>query len=109
MALAFGEMAVQDRDRVLRFGETAFEPLDRLRRERNFRDEHNRAMAARERRVNRLQINFGLAAAGHAVQQNRARILRRIERFRDLLEGENLLLIQLKIRGSNKLLVAVWR
>jgi len=30
---AFGEMAVQDRDRVLRFGEATFETLDRLRRE----------------------------------------------------------------------------
>src|SRR6266446_8472065 len=100
-------MAVQDRDRVLRFGEATFETLDRLRRERNFRDEHNRAATARERRGNCLQINFGLAAAGHAVQQNRARTLRRMERFRDLLQGKDLLFIQLKIRCGDKLLIAV--
>ena len=54
-----------------------------------------------------MQINLGLAAAGHAVQQNRARTPWRIERFRDLLQGKDLLFIQLKIRRGDKLLIAV--
>ena len=42
-------MAVQDRDVVLRFGEAALETLDRLRRERDFGDEHDRGAPALER------------------------------------------------------------
>ena len=47
-------MAVQYRDRVLRFGEAAFETLNRLRRERDFRDQNNRGASAVERGANRL-------------------------------------------------------
>ena len=44
-------MAVQDGDERLQFAgtEPCFESLDRLRRERNFRHEHNRALALFER------------------------------------------------------------
>ena len=62
MALAFGKMAVQDRDRVLRFGEAAFETLNRLRRQRNFRNENNGGASALERGADGLQINFRFAA-----------------------------------------------
>ena len=69
--LAFRQMAVQDRDHVRLRGEAALEALDGLRRERDFRDEHDRRLAARERGADRLQIDFRFAAAGHAVEQNR--------------------------------------
>ena len=70
-------MAVQDRDHVRLSGEAALETLDRLRRERNFRDENDRGLAAREGGADRLQINLRLAAAGDAVKQDR-RMRRRI-------------------------------
>ena len=49
--LAFRQMAVQDRDAVLDFGETALETLDRLRRQRNFRHEHDRSFSSRQRNL----------------------------------------------------------
>ena len=45
---------MQHRDRVLRFGETAFEALNRLRRQRNFRYENDRGACAVERGPDRL-------------------------------------------------------
>ena len=43
------------------------------------------AFAALERNADCLQINFGFAAAGHAVKQNRFRVFRGGKRVRDLL------------------------
>ena len=86
--LAFGQMAVQNRDRVLRFGKTALESLHGLRRERNFRNEHDGGFPARQGRADRLQINFRLSAPGHAMQQNRLRIFRRRQRFFDRAQGQ---------------------
>src|SRR5207248_10791484 len=80
-------MTVQHGNRILRFGKTAFETLYRLRRERNFRNQHDRGVPAIERRPNGLQINFSLAGPGHAVEQNRAPVFRRLERRGDFLEG----------------------
>ena len=68
-------------------GEAAFETLDRLRGERNFRDEDDRGLAAREGGADRLQINFRFAAAGHAVEENRRMRLRIFERGFDQLAG----------------------
>src|ERR1039458_1633280 len=67
-------MAVQDGDERLQFAgtEPCFESLDRLRRERNFRHEHNRALALFERVRDGLQVNFGFAGTGDAVQKERA-------------------------------------
>ena len=76
--LAFRQMAVQDGDVVRLLGEAALETLDGLRRERDFRNEHDRRLAARERGADRLQINFRFAAAGHAVEQNRRGAFRRL-------------------------------
>ena len=105
--LAFGQMAVQDRDHLLRFGEAALESLDRLRRERNFRDEHDGRFSAREGRTDRLQINLRLAAAGHAVEQNRLRVFRRGQRFLDRAQGSRLLQIQGEIGRRDELLIRV--
>ena len=44
-----------------------------LRRQVDLRHEHERLPAAREHRVGRAQVDLGLAAAGDAVQQDRAR------------------------------------
>ena len=74
---------MQDCDHVLRFRETAFETLDRLRRERNFRDEHDGSLAPRQRELDRLQINFRFSAPGHAVQQESVSHFRRGQRFLD--------------------------
>ena len=84
--LAFGQMAVQHRDCVLRFGETALEAFDRLRRERNLRNENDCCASAVERGADRLQVNFRFASASDAVEQNRARVLGRVEGLEDFLQ-----------------------
>src|SRR5438128_1882895 len=68
VALAFGQMAVQNGNYFVHFGKPALESLHRLGRERNFRDENNRAFIALERSPNRLQIDFGFAAASNAME-----------------------------------------
>src|SRR5439155_8946973 len=72
--LAGGQMAVQHRDeRLQRAGtEAALEPFDRLRRERDFRHEHDGAFSLPQAMGDGLQINFGLAAARDAVKQEGA-------------------------------------
>ena len=74
VAFAGGQMAVQHGDeRLQRAGaEARLEPLDGLRRERDFRHEHDGALALFERVGDGLQINLGLAAAGDAVQEKGA-------------------------------------
>ncbi len=64
-------MAVQDGDERLQFAgtEPCFESLDRLRRERNFRHEHNRALALFERVGKGLEVDLRLAGAGDAVEK----------------------------------------
>ena len=57
---------MEDRHRV---AEAGAEATDRLRRERDLGDEHDRAEAALERRRARLQVDLGLAAAGRAGEQ----------------------------------------
>ena len=49
--------------------EAAPEALDQLRRQGDFRHEHQRLAAARDGRGDDAQVDLGLAAAGHAVQQ----------------------------------------
>ena len=65
------KMRMQNRHERLQFAgtEPRLEPLDRLRRQRNFRHEHNRAFALLQRVREGLQINFRFAGAGDAVQQ----------------------------------------
>src|SRR4029450_1822354 len=101
-------MAVQYRNRILFFGEAAFETLDRLGCKRNLRDQHNRSAPAAERGANRLQINFRLAGAAPAGQQDRTRVFRRLERLRDLLQCDGLFLVQNEIRSCDELLIGMW-
>jgi hypothetical protein len=49
--------------------ETRGEAPNGLRSQRNFGDEHNRLPALPQNFCHREQIDFGLAAAGDAVQQ----------------------------------------
>ena len=49
--------------------EPRLESLDGLRRERNFRHEHDRALALFQRVREGLEIDFRLAAAGDAMEQ----------------------------------------
>ena len=86
-------MTVQHGDRVLHVGKPAFEALDSLRREGNFRDENDRSAPAIERSLDRLQINFRFAGTRNAVEQNRTRVLGRMERLRDFIQGARLLLV----------------
>ena len=71
MPLAGGQMAVQHRhQRLQRAGaEPRLEALDGLRRERNFRHEHDRAFALLQGVGDGLQIDLRLAAAGDAVEE----------------------------------------
>ena len=61
---ARAQMRMQHRDERLQFAgaEPRLEPLHRLRRQRNFRHQHNRAFALLQRVREGLQINFRLAA-----------------------------------------------
>ena len=43
-----------------------------LRRERDLRHHHERLAATRQHAIDELQIDLGLAAAGHAVEQERS-------------------------------------
>ena len=65
-ALRVGEARVQDGDPV---AEAGLEATQRLGRQRDLRDEHDRALAALERGSARLQVDLGLAAAGRAGEQ----------------------------------------
>ena len=60
-------MAMQHRDGI----ESATEPPDCLRREADFGHQHDRLPAVAHHFANRLNVNLGLPAAGHAVQQKR--------------------------------------
>ena len=59
--LGIAERRVQDRDAL---AEAGAHPPDRLRRERDLRDEDDRAEPALERGGARLQVDLGLAGAG---------------------------------------------
>ncbi|MNM78511.1 hypothetical protein D3C81_904170 [compost metagenome] len=48
---------------------SAFEPLNHLRCKGNLRHKNNRLPSLRNTSLDRLQIHFRLAAAGHPVQQ----------------------------------------
>ena len=82
VALAGRQMAVQHRhQRLERAGtEPRLEPLDRLRRQRNLRHQHDAALALLQRVGEACKIHLGLAAAGHPVQQERPRRAGRGER-----------------------------
>ena len=107
VSLAFRQVAVQDRDHVGLGGEPALETLDRLRGERNFRDEDDGGLAAREGGADGLQINFRFPAAGHAVKQNGRMRFRSFERVFDQLERGDLLFVHREVGVGDELLRAV--
>jgi len=77
-AFAFGQPAMHRHDGALRQrGETRAESGFELRREIDFRDEHERLrIGARTEQMGQcVEINLGFAAAGHAVQQERGETL----------------------------------
>ena len=59
----------------MQHGERRIEPRgeapDELRRERDLGDQHQRLLAAAHHLGDGAQVHLGLAAAGHAVQQER--------------------------------------
>ena len=78
-ALGVGERGMQHRDR---HGETFAEARHELRREPDFRHQHQRAPAAAQRVLHRVQIDLGLAAAGDAIQQEGREASRAPHRWR---------------------------
>ena len=107
VALPFREMAVQDCDEVLRFGEPAFETLDRLRSERNLGNEHDCRLPLGNGRPDGLKINLRFSTPGHSMKQNWLRSHGRGKRLLDRLQRDGLLLIEDQIRGGNELFLGV--
>jgi len=72
--LTRAQMRMQHRHQRLQFSraEPRLEPLDGLRRQGNFWHEDDRALALFQRVGDRLEINFRLAGAGDAIQEERA-------------------------------------
>ena len=71
VTLAGGEVAVQDGDEGFEFAgaEAGFETLDGLGREGDFGNKDDRAFAGFQRVRDGLEVDFGFAAAGHAVEE----------------------------------------
>jgi hypothetical protein len=65
-AFGIGERGMKHRDRN---GETFAKAADELRREPDLRDQDQRAPVATQGALHRVQIDFGLAAAGDAIQK----------------------------------------
>ena len=100
VALAVGEGRVEDRDAVAEAGPEAG---DRLRREADLGDEDDRPAPSGQRRLDRGEVDLGLAGAGDAVQELLARGARRaVERGDDLLDGGPLLGEQLRTAGRRR-------
>jgi hypothetical protein len=66
-AILFAQAAVQGGEAVS--GKAAAKMLLELRRQGDFRNQHQRLLPLRQDSVDQAQIQFGLAAAGHPVQQ----------------------------------------
>ena len=71
MPLSGTQMRMQDGDKRLQFSRTEprLEPLHRLRRQRNFRHEHDRALTLLQRVRDGLQIHLRLARTRDAMQK----------------------------------------
>ena len=85
---AVAQVRVQHRQRRV---EARAKACDQLRRERDLGHEHQRLLAARDDGGDRAQIDLGLAAAGHAIQQMRREAA---ERAADPLHGLALRIVQ---------------
>ena len=82
MALGVAQVAVQHGHVV----EPRAEPVDRLRREADLRHQHDRLAAEVDHLLDRLDVDLGLAAAGHAVDQQRL-VVPTVERLEDRVES----------------------
>ena len=89
-ALRVGQRGVEHRDPI---PEARAESSDRLRCERDLRDEHDHPALARERSGGGLDVHLGLPAPGRPVQQHVSAV--RIERSDDPLDARALLRSQL--------------
>ena len=71
VSLTAAQMRMQHGDERLQFPRTKsrLESLHRLRRERDFRHEHNRALPLLQRVRDGLEINFCFARAGDTVEE----------------------------------------
>ena len=65
------EPGMDERDAGVEVGP---QPVDEREGQRDLRHEHERRPSGFERRGDRLDVDRGLAAAGHAVEQERARV-----------------------------------
>ena len=70
VALALRQLRM---DKSHRPGETTQEPMDRLRREGDLRDQDNRLLPASDGFLRRAQINLRFARAGHALEEKRGK------------------------------------
>ena len=101
VALAVGKVAVQDGDLFLHVREPGFEPLDRLRGQRDFGDEHQRGAPVIDRLADRAQVDFGLPRTRDAEKQDRLRGGVR-HRLLDRLQRNLLLGIQNQVRRGKE-------
>ncbi len=92
MPLGVAQMAVQDRH----LAETQTKPLDRLRREADLRHQDNRLPPVADHFGDRLNIDLGLAAAGHAVDEDRLVFLC-ADRCQDDVQGALLIRVERQV------------
>ena len=88
--LGVGQPGVQDGDAI---AEAGLEAPERLRRQRDLGDEHDRAAAARERRRAGLEVDLGLAAPGRPGEEQMGAVS--VHRLHDPRDGPLLWLRQL--------------
>ena len=67
-SVAIGESGMQHRHR---HAKASLKPLQQLRRQADFRHQHQALLTRRALRFNAVQVDLGLAAAGDALQQER--------------------------------------
>ena len=81
-------------------GEALSEAAHRLRRERDLRDQHDRAPAGRHRVVEHIEVDLGLTAAGHALEQQSGAVAT-VDRAADARRRLALLADQLRRRAPH--------
>ena len=79
MSFAVAQMAVQHGNLVLDRREPVAEALDRLRRQRNLGNQHQRARSAVERVLHPLEIDLGFSASRHPEKEHWPRLRRVVD------------------------------
>src|SRR5260370_13712209 len=87
--------------------ETCAQATRKNRRERNLRHQHHRAAPGVERSAHRANINFSLAAAGHAVEQQGRKVML-LKRLFDLAKCVRLRVRKLKLFDRRQLRRGQW-